>query len=182
MVEPDTRGVDALSRLLDDNLLEPLIWLELETELGGVPQAPRIDPFDNAPWRQLPTIEELEHLWSTRDELLSVMIHDLGVAAHGEGPDLMKFMAMQRQLAEWELDFKKQREAYDAEGAGTDDGAAAEGAAAVVSTDAGGGSVVVSGGSKDSYQVGKGRKVGLDPHAGRPPKVSRRRGPGKAAG
>ena len=181
IVEPDVSGVAALSGRVDDNLLQPLIWLELIAELGELPQAPQLDPFDNAPWRQLPTIEELEYLWSTRDELLSVMIHDLGVAAHGEGEDLPRYMAQQWQLADWELESKRVREAHDAEEAASDDGAGAAGAAKLVSADASGGGVVVPGGPEDGYQVGKGRKVGVDPHGGRSPKVSRQRCPGKAA-
>jgi len=178
-VEPDTRGVDALSGRVDGSLLQPLIWLELEVELGQLPQVPQLDPFDEQPWRLLPTIEDMEQLWASSPPL-ETMLHRLAVSAHGDGEDLSRYMAAQRQLAEWELEFKKAREAHDAHGA--DDGAAAGSVATVVSADAGGGGLDFSGGPEDGYQVGKGRKTGLDPHGGRTPPVSRKRRPGKAAG
>jgi len=180
-VEPDTKGVDALSGHSDGSLLPPRIWLELQAELGLVPAAPHIDPFDDGPWRQLPPVEELEYLWSTPDQLFSSMIHNLGVAAHGEGEDLPRYMASQRRLADWELELKRAREAHSAEEARDDDDGAAGGVAAVVSADAGGGGVDFSGGPENGDAVGEGGQVSVDTHGRRPPKVSRKRRPGQPA-
>jgi hypothetical protein len=185
MIEPDTRGIDALSGQLDDNLLEPLLFHQLTAEMGqqlaDAPWPQQLPVFDNEPWQQLPTIEQLGYLWSSPDEVLSEMIHHLGIVAHGEGPDLPQFMAAQRQLAEWELELKRAREADDAAGSeAVDDRGSGEDAAVGVAV-AGGGGGDFPGGPEDGDSVGEGREAVVGPDTGKAQKVPRKRRAGKAA-
>lgn len=115
MIEPDTRGTDALSGKMDDSVAElaPLIWEGIIAELGPVPEAPQIDPFDEQPWKLLPTMEDLEELWA-QSAPLDQMLHRLAITAHGDGDDLPRYMAAQRELADMELRWKKERDAEDA--------------------------------------------------------------------
>lgn len=104
MIETDTRGIHPLTDETDANvaLLPARIWGEMIAELGDVPPVPEIDPFDDAPWLALPTMEQLEDLWLV-SPAVDIMIHKLAVKLHGEGPDLPRFIATQRDLAEIEL-------------------------------------------------------------------------------
>jgi len=183
MSEPDTRGVDALSGHVDDNLLPPLIFDELLAEmamqLADAPWPDELPVFDAAPWEALPTVEDMEPLWLTSAPI-DMIIARLGNKAHGDGPDLMEFMSRQWQLAGMELDPKRSREAADAE-TGTDDGGAVGGASGVVSAAALGGGVDFSGQPENGDKVDEGGETAGNPHAGRPSKVSGKRRSRKAA-
>jgi hypothetical protein len=185
MIEPDTRGVDALSGQLDDNLLPPLIFQQLQQEMAqqfaDTPWPQQLPEFDGAPWQELPTAADMEPLWLASAPI-DVLIAALGHKAHGEGPDLPEFMSQQWRLADWELELRKAREADDAARAEADDHIAAGGTAGLVSAETGRGGSDLSGGPKDGVAVGKGGKAGHKTNAGRPSKVSGRRGSGKAAG
>jgi hypothetical protein len=186
MIEPDTRGVDALSGQLDDNLLQPLIFQQLEQEMAqqfaDAPWPQQLPEFDDAPWHELPTVADMEALWLTSAPIDS-LISKLGHRAHGEGPDLAMFMARQWRMADMELTLKRAREAEGAEaGTGSDDDGAVAGAAGVVSAETRRGGGDLSGGPEDGVAVGKGGKARGKTNGGRASKVSDRRGPGKAAG
>ena len=180
-VEPDTRGIDALADKLDDNVapMPTLIWDELVAHLGDVPPAPHIDPFDEAPWQALPTMAELENIWSPLTPLDS-MLHEVAVRAHGDGADLMGYMARQRWLADIELDLKRgmvngdaEAQAVDGAGSGKHEPVGAAGSA--------GGGADLPGKPKNSDKVGKSRKAPRDPDTWGAQKVSRRRGAGAAS-
>jgi len=183
MVEPDTRGVDALSGQLDDNLLQPLIFQQLEQEMAlqfaDAPWPQRLPEFDNAPWQDLPTVADMEPLWLASAPI-DLLIATLGHKAHGEGPDLPEFMSRQWHLAGMELELKRAREASDAEGA--DDDGAAGGAAGLVSAETGRGGGDFPGGPENGDQVGAGRKAGRKANRRRASKVPGEGSPGEAAG
>lgn len=159
MIETDTRGIDALRGETDANvaLLPARIWNEMIAELGDVPPVPEIDPFNDEPWLALPTMEQLEELWLVAPAV-DIMVHRLALKLHGEGPDLPKFIATQRDLAEMELAWIREREAEDA-AKHTADAGGSGGVATVVSAQAGGSGGGAAGGSEDGVQVGKVRKA-----------------------
>jgi hypothetical protein len=171
LVEKDSRGVDALAG--GEVLLPEVIWFQIVDELGPVPAAPHIEPFDDQPWLDM---------WDAHPvELpLDALIHELGMRAHGEGPDFMKFMATQRFMAQVELDLIKERQAADV-AAGSDDVGEVEGDAGDGAAAAFGGGGVVSGESEDGDTVVEGGAAEGDSDTGRPPKVQRRRRAGKVA-
>ena len=181
MIESDTRGIDALTGQTGDNVeqLPPLLWNQLTAEWGEMPERPYTAPFDDEPWQQLPTIEDLEELWLT-SPLISIMVHKLAAKVHGDGEDLPMFIARQRELAYVELRLKREREAADATGepvhAGGSGGAASHGAAAALG---GGGDVPRK--PKNRNKVGKSRKTPLDPNAGKASPVHGWCGVGPAA-
>ena len=183
MIKPDTRGVDALSGQLDDNLLQPLIFDELLAEmamqLADAPWPDQLPAFDETPWQELPTLDEMEPLWSASAPV-DALIARLGITVHGDGEDLGQFMARQWHMAELELEFKRQREAQDA--ARADDDGAAAGAAGLVSAETRRGGGDLPGGSEDGVALGEGGKAGRKANSGRTSKVSGKRGSGKAAG
>lgn len=164
----DSRGVDALRG--DEPLLGCRIWDEIVAELGEVPAAPVIEPFDEAPWQQL---------WEAHPAPLPLdaLLHELAMRAFGEGEDFPKFMAQQRFMAQVELDLIKQREVQDAQGA-DDTGAAGE-VAGLVSAAALGGGGNVPGEREDGDPVEHVGEAGSSPDSGRPSKVPRRRGKSK---
>jgi len=167
MIESDTRGIDALTGQSGDSVeqLPPLLWNQLVAEWGEMPERPYTAPFDDEPWQQLPTMEDLAQLWET-SPLVSIMLHKLAIKVHGDGEDLPMFIARQWELADTELRLKREREAADATGepvhAGGSGEAAGLGAAAAL-----GGGGNVSGRSKNRHKVGKSRKTPLDPNAGK---------------
>ena len=177
MTKPDTRGVDALKGDMAASvaLLPARIWGEMETELGELPPAPHIDPFDEEPWQALPTMEELEKLWLVAPAV-DIMIAQLAVRVHGEGPDLPRYIASQRELAYMELAWIKERELENEQAADTRHSAAdgPVGAAA-----AAGSRGAVPRGSKNGHKVGKGRKAPRDPDTWGAQKISGRSGAGK---
>lgn len=178
VIEPDTRGVDALYGHVDATV-PAVIWGQIVNELGPVPPVPQLDPFDNEPWRQLPLIEELAYLWV--ESPIAAIIADLAIVAHGAGPDLPEFIARQRWLAGIEVELARERQAQHGQvGAGDDAGAVGE-AAAVVSAAALRGGEDLSGESEDGVAVVEGGQVAGDPHVGAAPQVPRRRRAGKAA-
>lgn len=177
-VEPDTRGIDALTGEPGDSVLLPaLIWEQMMAELGDLPPRPHIEPFADEPWRQLPTMQELERLWS-QSTTLDQQIFQLAHRIHGEtGEDLMKFLAQQRQLAELELAWT--REAELSERADAFDGGRPvpdepDAAAAAL-----GGGEGVPGEPENSDPVDEGGQAEGHQDSRRPPKVSRRGGPRK---
>jgi hypothetical protein len=180
-VEPDSRGVDALSGQLDGNLLQPLIFQQLAQEmaqqLDDAPWPQQLPEFDDTPWRQLPTVEDMESLWLASAPIDS-LIAKLGHRAHGEGPDLMEFMAQQWRMADLELEFKRAREAQGAEGTVDGGGAAAAATIASAETRRGGGGFPR--GSEDGDTVGEGGEAEVAAHPGPASKVSGRRRPRKA--
>lgn len=178
MIEPDTRGVDALTGSKPDNMpeLPTLIWDGLVAELGPLPDVPFLPvelEFDEGPWQQLPTLDDLEPLWCA-SPLATIIMHRLATSAHGEGPDLPRYMAEQWQLAEIELELKKgreddeRREATDAGGSG--------GNAPVTVAPAGRGGRGAKGRSKNGDAVGTWGQTQLGKDPGRAQKVSRRGG------
>lgn len=180
-VEPDTRGIDALSGHMDDSVaqLPAAIWDELVAELGDIPPVPVIDPFDDAPWRQLPTIEDMEHLWEASAPL-EAMLHKVAIVAHGDGPDLMQFMQHHRWLADMELELKRSREVPDADAEAVDNcGSGGDGS--VGSADPQGGGTAVQGEPENGHPVVKGGKTRSGADTGRTQKVSGRGGSRKAA-
>lgn len=178
MIEPDTRGVDALSGRLDDNLLPPRLFEQLRAEMGQqfaeAPWPQQLPEFDDEPWRQLPTITDVEALW-LESAPIDRLIAELGHRAHGDGADLPQFMAWQWYMAGMELDLKRAREAQDDTGA--DDDCAAEEAAGLASAETGGGGGDLPGGSEDGDQVVAGGKVAGGADSGKASKVPRKRGP-----
>lgn len=183
MIEPDTKGIDALSGKLDDSVCMPtLIWDGLVAELGPVPNVPFLPPeleFDDEPWLTLPTIQELEVIWSPFTPL-DAMLHELAVRAHGDGPDLMEYMARQSWLANMELELKKEVIGGDSSRSGAD-GAGPGEHGPVGSAGAAGGGKDLPGGPENGNKVGKGRKAPRDPNTWGAQKVSRRGGVGAAA-
>lgn len=181
MIEPDTRGVDALTGDMPDSMpeLPLLIWEGLVADLGELPDTPHIDPFDEQPWQQLPTIEDLEELWCA-SPLATIMMHRLAIKTHGERPDLPLYMAGQWQLAETELMLKKGREdderrqAVDIGGSGGD--------AAVEASASRGGGAGAARGSKNGDKVGTWGKTKLGKDSRRSQAVSRRGGVANGAG
>lgn len=163
MIESDTRGIDALSGETDANVaqVQPLLFHQLMEEMADqFPVAPLSGPdleFDDEPWRQLPTMEDLEGLWLVAPAV-DIMIHKLALKVHGEGPDLPKFIATQRDLAAMELQWIREREAENAANQAADIGGPGE-AAAVASAAGLGSGRVVPGGSENSGPVGKSRKA-----------------------
>ena len=165
MIESDTKGIDALSGQTGDIFLEPLIFDAMIAELGPIPDPPHIDPFDDTPWRALPTIEDLQHLWQESSPL-DQLLH--GIIGGIETDDLPRFLAAQQALADMELQLKKGR--LDAETSkpvgrrrrkdGADGGVVA-----------GGGGRSVQGGSEDGDPVVEGGQAAVVPDAGRPSKV-----------
>lgn len=170
----DSRGVDALAGQLEAQLLPAVIWGQIVDELGPVPEAPHIDPFDGGPWRELPQIEELSYLWV--ESPIVEIIHNLAIAAHenSHGTDFMEFMTRQRWLAQLEVDLARERQAQDAAGSGVDDRTAGE-VAAVASAAAGGGGGDVSGGSEDGGAVGEVGEAAVGADGRRTSKVPRGR-------
>lgn len=183
MIEPDTRGIDALSGETPDNVpeLPLLIWEGLTADLGPIPEAPFLPSeleFDEQPWQLLPTLQDLEQLWLV-SPLVDIMIHRLALKAHGDGEDLPRYIYEQWQLADLELKLKKEREAQDVQ-SGEDYRAAKDGPVGAVAPVGGGQDL--SGQPQNGDQVEQGRKVAVDPNSGRPPKVPRKRGAAKTAG
>lgn len=172
MIETDTRGVDALTGDMPDTVTPPLsIWEGLLADLGPAPQVPTSSwtdtyPFDDEPWRALPTLEDLEKIW-LGSPTVDIMIAQLAIKVHGDGPDLPKFIATQRDLAAMELAWIKEREADNA----TDNRRPGE-PAGLTSAAHLGDSVDVPGEPENSHPVGKGRKAGSRKNTGRPSKVS----------
>lgn len=184
MIEPDTRGIDALSGKLDDNVasMPTLIWDELVAALGPVPDAPFLPSeleFDEAPWQELPTLAELETIWSALTPLDS-MLHELAVRVHGDGPDLMEYMARQQWLADIELELKRGTQDGDA-GAQAVDGAGSGRHGPDGAADPAGGGADLSGKPENGDKVVKSGKAPRDPNSWGAQKVSRRRGAGKAS-
>lgn len=181
MIESDTRGIDALSGETDDNVALPaLIWEGVLAELGQLPEAPHIDPFDDEPWRLLPTVEQLEHLWASSPKLETLIYQTARRAAPALGGSIASYMEQQWWLSEMELELIKGREAQCDEAAGTDDVGAAGGVAAVASADASGGGVDFSGGPEDGDAVGAGGEVAVAADAGQASPVQGKRRPRKA--
>lgn len=181
-VEPDTRGTDALGGALDDNVapLRALIFDDLIIEMGGLFLAEPIDlSFDDEPWRELPTIEDLQHLWLSSTPIQQ-MITAVAIRVHGDGGDLPRYMAQQWQLAELELAWKKEAEHAEETGAGTVDGGGSAEAAGVASAAADGGGGDLPGGSEDGDAVGGGEEAAQPENTRRPSKVPRGRGSRKA--
>lgn len=184
MIEPDTRGVDALTGSKPDNMpeLPTLIWDGLVAELGPLPDVPFLPvelEFDDGPWQQLPTIEDLEELWCALP-VATIMMHRLAIKAHGEGPDLPAYMAAQWQLAETELRLKRERE-NGRHGRTADDRGLGEDAAVEVAA-SGGSGTGAAGGSENGDPVGTWGKTKLGKDPRRSSKVSRRSAVAKAAG
>lgn len=178
MIKSDTRGVDALNADMPDTMLEPLIWNQLVAELGELPERPHIEPFDDQPWQQLPTLEDLEELWCALP-VATIIMHRLATKAHGGGPDLSQYMAAQWQLADMELKLKKEREEQDAAAAAVDAGRLGENVAITVADTVGGGRAVPRR-SKNRNKVGEGRKDLVEEDSRRAPQISGVGGAGKA--
>ena len=175
VVVPDASGVEAL--VAGDVLLAPLIFDELFVEMMGQwPILPDLG-FDEAPWRDLPTIEDLQYLWLTSTPL-EHLITAVAIRAHGDGEDLSRFVAQQRWLADMELMLKK--EAGNGQ-AGADDGGGSGEAPLVASADPHGGGGDLPGESEDGDTVGEGGQDCQHQNAGTPQKVPRKRGARKAA-
>lgn len=171
----DTVGVDALYGDVAADQIPAIIWDQMIAELGEVPEAPHIDPFDEQPWEQLPTMEDLEKVWLA-SPLLDIMVHKLATGSY-TGPDLPQYMAQQRWLADMELELKKGREASDvftAEAGGSVANVAISVAEAL------GGGRPVSGAPAGDHRLGRGRKARVGKNAGRASKVSGGRGSGNA--
>lgn len=181
--EPDMCGIDALT----DNvpMLPPLLFDQLMAEMADqFPVAPLSGPeleFNDAPWRALPTLEDLEGLWLA-SPAVEIMLHKLAVAAHGEGPDLPVYMAQQRWLADIEVELRNQREASNADTAadGVDAGAAGTNVT-VESAAHGRGGGDFPGGPEDGDPVVPGGKAARNQNPRRSPKVPRGRSAAKAA-
>lgn len=181
-IKPDTRGTDALTGKVSDKVTElpAVIWEQIVAELGQIPEVPHIDPFDEQPWQLLPTMQELEELWS-QAPLLERMLHEMAVSAHGDGEDLARYIAGQRALADMELVLKKGRE--DAADAGKTDVGGPGGAAAVASADASAGGVAVPRRPKNGDKMGdKDNKAVKRPHRRGSSKVPGGLGAGIAKG
>lgn len=168
--EQDRQGIVALYGPLGDDVpgVAPLIFHGLLREMAS--QFPEVDvdlTFDDGPWAGLPSLAELLPL--------EEQIHVLAVSAHGGGEDLPRFLAAQRDLADRELAWKRERVVVDGSEAGVDGGGVGA-ASAVVSVDAGGGGGDFSGGLEDGVAVVAGGVVAVRPHAGKAPKVSGKRG------
>ncbi len=173
MIEPDTKGIDGLSGELDDSVCMPtLIWDELVMHLGEVPPRPHIDPFDEEPWQELPTLAQLAPLWESTP--MSMLFHQIVSGLVVE--DLPRFIAEQRMLADIELAYRKEREAQDAEHHSAEPGQDGP----VGSAEAGGGGQLVSGEPENGDPVGEGGQTQRHSDTGRPQKVSRGAGKGKA--
>lgn len=181
--EPDTRGIDALSGELDDSVTMPtLVWDQLIKDMGDIPGRPHIEPFDQEPWQQLPTLEELSVLWGASPVFMLIgdIVNRLDV------PDVPKFLAEQRFMAEIELGWIKEREARDAVNVEQDPdstGSAQHGPVGTI--DARGGGQDLPCGSEDGDTVGEDKEDCGDPHGGGTQKVPRRRragGSGKRLG
>lgn len=168
--QPDTRGVDALTGGTGDGVpLAPRIWEEMVAELGTLPSVPVVEPFDEEPWAQLPTVEQLQELWLA-SPLLDIMIHRLARQIHGDDVGLPMFLAQQRELAEIELAWKKEAGHAQAGQAVHGSGPGQDGTVAAAA--AGGGGAAVSGGPEDGVAVGKSRGTVHDPDTGGPSQVS----------
>lgn len=160
-----------------DTLLAPLIFDELFVDMmGQLPVMPDLS-FDEQPWRDLPTIEDLQYLWLTSTPL-EHLITAVAIKAHGDGEDLPRFLAQQRWLADMELALKK--EAGNGQ-AGADDGGGSGEAPPVASVDPHGGGGDLPGESEDGDTVGAGGQDRQHQDAGTPPAVPRKRGTRKAA-
>ena len=186
VTKTDTRGIDALLGEMDANVaqVQPLLFHKLMAEMADqFPAAPVYGTdleFDDEPWRRLPTLEDLEQLWLVLPAV-EIMLHKLAIKAHGEGPDLPMFLAQQRQLADFEVELRKQREALNADTAadGVDTGAAGTNVTVKSAADGRGGGNL-PGGSENGDPVVSGRKAGRNQDPGRSPKVPRGRGVAKA--
>lgn len=179
MIDSDTRGVDALYGDIVAEL-PPVIWFQIVNDLGPPPPVPQIDPFDEGPWRELPQIDELVHLWNASP--VDYMIHSMVVNMPID--DVPKFLAQQRFMAQIEVDLIKERQAHDvqsAAAAGDDPGAAVQ-AAAVVSADAVRGGQDFPGEPEDGVAVVEGGQAAGNPHDRKASQIPRRRRHGKAAG
>lgn len=190
MIEPDTRGIDALSGKLDDSVasLQPLIFDELMREMAdqfpAVPLHGHDLEFDGEPWLQLPTMEDLELLWSPSVPLQH-QLYTLALKAHGGGPDLPHYMARQWAIADIELALIRKKEAEDAAAetvTGAADGAGSAGDEAVASAVPRRGGGDLPGGRQDGGSVGAGETAAAAQHpdTGGPSKVLRKRRSGKA--
>lgn len=186
MIKPDTRGIDALCGELDDNVtpLPTLIFDQLAAEMAqqftDAPWPDELPTFDAAPWDDLPTVADLEPIWSASTPI-DAMISRLGVSAHGDGEDLMSFMARQWWLAGLELDLKRRREA-EGDQADVDNGGAGTADGPVGSAAPGRGGGAVSGGPENGDTVGEGGQVAGGTDSGAAPAVPRKRRSRKAGG
>lgn len=186
MGKMNTRGVDALTGKLGEDAVQvqSLLYSQLMNEMADqFPAAPLYGTdleFDDEPWQQLPTLEDLEQLW-LMSPVVEIMLHKLAVKAHGEGPDLSQFLAQQRQLADFEVELRKQREALNADTAadGVDAGAAGTNATIGPAAHSGGGGDL-PGGSENGDPVVSGGKTVRNQNLRRSPKVPRGRGVAKA--
>lgn len=180
MIEPDTRGIDALSGELDDNVaqVQALLFHELMAEMADqFPVAPLSGPdleFDEQPWKQLPTLEDLEQLWHESPPL-DAMLHRLIAGFTDKVDDVPRYVAAQRLLAEYELELRGGRDA--AERHDPDRGGSGRNAGRRSAKAAGAGADV-PGEPENGDQVGKSRQAGANSNTGRASKVSRR---GRAA-
>ncbi len=184
MAEPDTRGVRDLSGVIDDSVasLPTLIFDQLYEEMFDdliVAEEPVDLGFDDDPWRQLPTIEDLQYLWLTCTPLAH-LIAALAIKAHGDGPDLPMFIARQRERAELELAWTTERKAGDV---GQPDDMAGPGTStSLASAEAGGGGGNFPGGPQDGDAMGAGGEADQRQDGGQAQKISRKRGASKAGG
>lgn len=176
MIEPDTRGIDALSDKLDDSVAQVQAWMfdELMAEMADqFPVAPLYGQdleFDGQPWLTLPTMADLEQTW-LMSPAVDILVQQLAAKLHGAGPDLPKFMATQRDLAAFELRWIKEREAEDAAKQHGPDSAGSGETPAVASVEGMGGGRDFPGGPENGGPVGKGRKAAGKANSRRPQKV-----------
>ena len=167
LVDADMRGICALRDEEGDTVL---LWFEDLVAVHGDPAAPGPDvSFDEAPWAQLPGLQEL---WDPAPPFAE-MLKTVSAAVH---TDLLLEI-----LAEVDVDYeaRKGRDG-DSSGKAVDDGGF--GADAVFgSSAAGGGGASVPGGSENGDAVGEGGQAGQFQNDRPASKVPRRRGPGKAS-
>lgn len=170
LVDADMRGICALR---DKEAGTVLYWFEDLKERLGDPAAAGPDvSFDETPWQQLPTFEQL---WDPTLDLHQMM-RDIVIQAAQYG-DIEEMLDKAQQMADLEYRLKKERE-HDSSAAGHQAGTGADGADG--SAVAGGGGGVVPGGSEDGDAVGEVGPVAKLPNNRRPSKISGKRGSGKA--
>ena len=185
--EPDTRGIDVLSDMGDDNvtLLPALIFDQLFEEMFE--QLVAVDPmeilvdmvFQEEPWRDLPTIEDLQYLWLTSDAVEQMITRLALVATGGRFDELPNYLMREQVLADMELRLKRGVGDEQAAGTAVDVGGSGE-AAAVASAASGGGGGDLAGGPEDGDTVGEGEEVAEQKDTGGTPQVPRRRRSKKA--
>lgn len=174
LTESDTKGIDALTGRQDDNVpLQPLIHDELMRDMADqFPVVPIDLSFDEEPWEQM---QELSRAATP----LPAILAELAMKLHGDGEDLPRFMARQRELADVELAWIKEAE-YAAGGAESVDGGGPGEAPWIAPVAASGGGGNLSGGPQDGDSMGPGKEAAQQTNTRGASKVPRRRRPGKA--